>query len=60
MWVRIWEELSTVSIKLAGDFYVSHHRGPTSMLLGAPALYWGRNATEKEGKGAQQLQFLRI
>ncbi|KAF8961357.1 hypothetical protein BDZ97DRAFT_1828877 [Flammula alnicola] len=34
--------------ELIWDSYLSKFRGPTSLLLGAPTLYWGSNAAEKE------------
>ena len=48
--------VSTVSRKLAGEYYLSSYRGPTSLLFGAPTSCWGSNATEKEGKEEQQIQ----
>ena len=50
--------VSTVSRKLAGDSYLSSYRGPTSLLFGAPASYWGSNAKEKEGKEQIQESFV--
>jgi hypothetical protein len=57
---RIRAEVSIVSRKLAGDWYVSHECGSTSWLLGPSTFYWGSNAAEKEGKGKQLLQLVRI
>jgi hypothetical protein len=50
----------TISIKLAGKRYLEIYYTPTSSLLGASSSHWGTNAAEKEGKGAQLLQLVRI
>lgn len=42
-------ELSQL-VTCAGHSYISHFCWPTSLLLGAPGLYWGPNAAKKEGE----------
>ena len=50
---------STISITRAGHSNVSRSCWLTSLMFGAPKIYWGPNATKKEGKGDSSFPLVR-
>ena len=47
----VWTEWHFSNMNgVAGHSYISRFCWPTSLVFGAPGIYWGPNAAKKEGK----------